>query len=66
MIFDIFVYIEEDLPNVKGQVESEPAIGTCRNNELVVTNVGYCERAVSLVRGITALKFSVAPLTQTI
>ena len=64
MIF--FVHIDDDLPYVEGQVESEPAIGTCRNDELVVTNMGYYERAVSLVRGISALKCSVAPLTQTI
>ena len=38
-----------NLPDVKGQVESQPAIGTDRNNELVITHVGNNEGAVFLV-----------------
>ena len=38
-----------DLPDVKGQVESESALRTHGDHELVVTHVGHYQGAVSLV-----------------
>ena len=45
------MYMDQDdnLPYVKGQVESKSSIGTQRNNELVVTHVRYNEGAVFLI-----------------
>ena len=37
------------LPYVKGQVECESAIGTHRNCELVIANLGNNEGAFSLI-----------------
>ena len=56
---------DDNLPYVKGQVESKSSIGTQWNNKFVVTHVGHNEGAVFLIWGVSALKCSITPLTQT-